>query len=337
MDLDGRLEWNEEKKLVVRAALYPILGGRLAVVERAGLGLVEQNLDGSRLLVRVEQLAVAYLNLVCDVAVASRDVGALPPPTVPAGSCARGFCAQARLHHLEFGDDLAEHGLDLARVEAGRPLDDLGVTEDQERRDPGDFVFSRDVAVLGVVDLGKGDEFAAREVEGEPLEVGSDLLARLGIVFVDCAGRVLAFLMEQVIGQSDPWRGGARARARKRETALTVGCNNACPLDDASELLFGADHYSTRRHGIGKLVWGWRAVLGKSSGGVWVRARFHHCPSMQGTTSLYRGSAVTNLTTASRRSNLLTPSSSAMFCLAASPFWPGFYLDSRYNSRYSLP
>lgn len=78
MELDGRLEGDKEEKLVVGSALHPILGSRCTLSQGTRLRALKENLDRTSIVVGIQELTSSELDLICDVAVASGDLGALP-------------------------------------------------------------------------------------------------------------------------------------------------------------------------------------------------------------------------------------------------------------------
>lgn len=155
MNLDNTLERNVEEQLVVSTTLDPILGRSigLALVQSTWLGAIEEDLDGAKVLVSVQQLAVPNLNLIRDIAVASWDLGSLP--------LAATATARTLPERLDLADQLLDDSPQLMLVCALDLINHLSITEDEERGERGDAVFFGDVLLVVTVDLDEGDGVGA--------------------------------------------------------------------------------------------------------------------------------------------------------------------------------
>lgn len=123
MELDRGQKGYEEEELVVGTALHPVLGRAAPLFKGAGLGRLEQDLDGARSFVGVQELTAGLFDLVCDVAAASWNLGA--PPGTSAGS-------GALAERLDLGGEPGDDALQLSGVGSLHLFDDLGIAEDKE-------------------------------------------------------------------------------------------------------------------------------------------------------------------------------------------------------------
>lgn len=155
MNLDNALERNVEEQLVVSTTLDPILGRSigLALVQSTWLGAIEEDLDGAKVLVSVQQLAVPNLNLIRDIAVASWDLGSLPLAATAA--------ARTLPERLDLADQLLDDSPQLVLICALNLINHLSITEDEERGERGNAVFFGDVLLVVTVDLDEGDGVGA--------------------------------------------------------------------------------------------------------------------------------------------------------------------------------
>lgn len=155
MNLDNTLEGNVEEQLVVSTTLDPVLGRSigLALVQSTWLGAIEEDLDGAKVLVSVQQLAVPNLNLIRDIAVASWDLGSLPLAVTAT--------ARTLPERLDLAEQLLDDSPQLMLVCALDFINHLSITEDEKRGERGDAIFFGDVLLVVAVDLDKGDGVGA--------------------------------------------------------------------------------------------------------------------------------------------------------------------------------
>ena len=78
MELDHRVERNEEHELLISVALDPV------VARTTWLLVLEENPDASLLGVDVEQLTARDLHLICDILIALGELRAAPASTTTA-------------------------------------------------------------------------------------------------------------------------------------------------------------------------------------------------------------------------------------------------------------